>query len=215
MSEVGHVLNCSVALAYGKKIVPGNNIDNHLIIRKSLVKILANRENTQCNAVVPIPNAGIYLGKCWAELTGLYLWNSFSRHNLNTSMFLLSDQLKRERAAEYKLGKIFTKKGFSSVILIDEAITSGISMYRAIKTLREIGVRNIHARTVLPPILPQLCYENVIKYKAGNGLEKDWINRPNDYELIAWCIGANDFSTLDVEDVKTVCGTVCVTCINY
>lgn len=216
MKETNAASHCVLALAYGKQIKALNNIDGHLQFRKTLITTLAHREIGTYEAIVPIPHAAIYLGECWKAIRKEKLWLAFGSESYKKSMFSISDQREREMLAQKKVGSIRKKSSVkSSVIIIDEAVLSGTTMYHAIITLRKYGIKNVHVRTLMPPVFRR-CPYGVIDYQPGSGYNRHWINTPKDYEKITRSLGANDFCTLTPDDICRCAGGdihVCLECI--
>jgi glutamine phosphoribosylpyrophosphate amidotransferase len=207
--------NCILALSTGKKINENNNIDSSLEFRLALIKELIKCEVINAEAVVPIPHAGVYLAACWSELRKEDLWMAFGYNKYSQSMFDISDDLnKRNVLAEEKIGTIIDKKLFKNIIIIDEAIISGVTMTVAIKSLRTYGVEKIHVRTLLPPIVRK-CPFSVFKYTPGSFFDKAWITNPGDNKEISNELGADDYSCLDMEALyKLVDDTdICTACL--
>jgi len=195
---------CSISLAYGKKIKSINDLAEHSDIdyknasyqfRCDAISLLCEREETDATAIVPIPHAGVFLANCWAELRNEKLWLAFGYKSHGTSIFYTADdQISREKHCEVKVGTLIDlNKDYKKIILIDEDILSGVTMKMAIQTLRSHGVKEIHARTILPPYINKCPYSR-INYKPTLTTNTD----------IAKEIGADDFSCLSMEDLNSL-----------
>jgi len=190
-----NVTNCLQALAYGKKIIDANDIQKSPHFRLDAVSLLCKRETLSADAVVPVPHAGVFLAACWDEQRAdEVLWPALGLKKFGTSMYNVpNDENKRVCHARLKTYKKIEGYVPKKVFLIDEGILSGISMITAIETLRNNGVKEIYARTILPPFVNS-CPYSCVKY----------IPTVNNVDNIAKFLGADDYAYLSVEDLMDI-----------
>jgi len=195
---------CSVSLAYGKEINTRNALISYPQIeyksdssrfRYNAVSFLCKRKDITAAAVVPIPYSGVFLASCWTELRSEKFWPAFGYNEYDTSIFYTTDDYSSRRShCETKVGVLTDlKKIYKDVILIDEAILSGVTMETAIQSLRKNGVERIHAVTILPPFINK-CPYSVISYTPTLDLNTD----------IAKVIGADSFSCLSLSELASL-----------
>jgi len=203
-------VNCALALAYGKKISPQNNISNYPNFRFAAISMLCKRELLKADAVIPIPHAGVFLANCWAEYRTEQLWLAFGYKKYESSMFKIpneNDVAIRYSQAEEKTGKIIDSgNGIipKSVFLIDEGIISGITMKTAISALKKNGVEKIFVRTILPPFVNK-CPYSIVHYTPTLKSNQD----------VAEVLGIDGYSSLSIEDLLSIDKTTnfCSACI--
>jgi amidophosphoribosyltransferase len=193
--------NCSLALAFGKKIVDANSIADHSRVRRALVHALARKEQCTANAVVPVPRAGVFLAKCWARVRGEPVWLAFGSDQKPASMFRVSN-LREDRLqhAAGKVGSIADPRIVSSVFVVDEALLSGATLSTAISTLRHHGVKVVHARTLLPPVV-ETCAFGVTTFVPAGNLDRVWIQSADPKNAIAVALGADTYDCLSLAQV--------------
>lgn len=71
--------------------------------------------------------------------------------------FIVPTQEMRERVVNLKLNPIISEIKDKRVVIIDDSIVRGTTSKRLVKILKDAGVKEIHFRSVSPPIIAP-CY---------------------------------------------------------
>lgn len=192
---------CSISLSYGKQILPlKSTVDLmkngfsliSMRFRYEAVSLLCSREKVKLDAIVPVPHAGVFLANCWVEQRNEKLWLAFGSNKYDSS------------DACFARGEVIEKKEYNTIILIDEALISGVTIQTAIKSLKSHGVKKIYVRTLLPPYMNK-CPYSVIAHSPKLDVNSD----------VAEFLGADGFSCLSKKDILSlnICPYICVDCL--
>jgi|GEM_PF-3917248 len=205
---------CALALSYGEQISVPKELANSqqqefdLISSQYIrdtIALLCERETIEAEAIVPVPRAGVALAEQWIEHRTEKLWTAFGCRKFDSSIFYATDDpASRLEHSQMKVGELLEVKDYKNIILIDEAILSGVTMKTAIKSLRNHGVKKIHVRTILPPFVNQ-CPHVIVNYKPTLTMNDD----------IAKILGADGFSSLTKNELITLRKNqfICTECV--
>lgn len=213
MSPAEKAKNCLVAIAYGRKIVPENDISESRSVQRLMVAALIGQEQKEVRAIVPIPNAGVYLAECWSDLAESQpLWAAFGSHPVANSLFRIRSSALRRLKAASKVARVHLERFQTSVAVIDEAVLTGDSMKLAAIALRGRGVADIHGRTILPPIRRN-CRYGVLKVPSQQSFIASQTRGQCD---TAKLLGLDSFSSLSVTTARSCASrrSLCSECMD-
>lgn len=121
--------------------------------------------------VVGAPDSGIIASIGYAAASGLPYQQGFLRNRYVGRTFIQPNKKERERSLHIKLTPIKNVVSNRKIILIDDSIVRGSTMKRTVRSLKEVGAREVHVRVASPPIIHD---------------ESVTIDIPNKEELIAY-----------------------------
>lgn len=156
---VKHQLGCSFKKIYSyrpDRMVKGQSASK---VRATLGKELGRGDGVDADIVVPIPESGVHPATGYADVTDIPLYHGFIRdyetektlHEPNTE-----DRLQKLRK---KLVPVPDLLEDQRVVLVDEAILSGLTLATVVDKCRSVGVDEIHVRIPSPPMRTQCHYD--------------------------------------------------------
>jgi hypoxanthine phosphoribosyltransferase len=161
-------MGCTFDLIYSfrpYKLIEGKTAN---IFRVNLGKALAREEflnHSHLHMVVPIPESGIYSAQGYADEMGIPLYHAIIR-DYETKKTLYEPQVdKRIQQIRKKLIVIQDLIIGKKIVLVDEAILSGLTLDNVVKKLKKSGVKEIHVR-IPSPIMFNNCKYNVLAKDA-------------------------------------------------
>lgn len=161
-------MGCTFDLVYSfrpYKLIEGKSAS---IFRVNLGKALAREEtlnNSDLDMVVPVPESGIYSAQGYADKIGVPLYHAIIR-DYETKKTLYEPQVdKRIQQIRKKLIVIQDLIKGKRIVLVDEAILSGLTIDSVVKKLKKAGVKEIHIR-ISSPIMFSNCKYNVLAKDA-------------------------------------------------
>ena len=132
-------------------------------------KALAIDNPVNADIVVPVPESGIYPATGYSSESGIPLMFGLIR-DYYTKRTLYEEQYNsRINALKRKLIPVPDVVVGKKIVLIDEAIISGLTLKIVVEKLRECGAKEIHLRIPSPPMLydcPALMMPSNIKLLA-------------------------------------------------
>jgi dTDP-4-dehydrorhamnose reductase len=129
---------------------------NIALFRTEAGKLMARESKVEADIVIPIPETGIFYAIGFAEGSGLPLSFGIVKERFAKKTLFEPRYEKRAQEVQKKLTVIPQIVSGKRIVLIDEAILSGITLKTAVDKLKESGTEEIHVRIASPPIL-HLC----------------------------------------------------------
>jgi dTDP-4-dehydrorhamnose reductase/adenine/guanine phosphoribosyltransferase-like PRPP-binding protein len=149
--EVQRMQNfCAFRPIYIQDLTDSFGSDTSSAIRQRLGATLAERDDVDADAVVPIPQSGIYPASGYANSSNIPLRFALSKHNLRHRT-LYDTGIERSSIIDDAMSVIPEMIADKSVIVVDEALLSGTTVRSVVPKLRD--AREIHLRISSPPIV--------------------------------------------------------------
>jgi len=121
--------------------------------RISLGKRMAREIPADADIVVPIPETGIFPAMGFAHESKIPLYHGLIKNDDLGRLLYEPSQANRSEKIKAKIIPINSLLKNKRVILIDEAIITGITMDIVIKMLKKAKAKEIHVRTPCPPFI--------------------------------------------------------------
>ena len=144
--------------------------------RRQLGARLAARDRVQADAVVPVPDSGVFIAMGYAEASGIPFQMGLIRNHYVGRTFIQPEQRYRDASVREKFHPV---PGFfpgKSIVLVDDSIVRGTTMRQLVQMIRRAGAREIHLRIGSPPMRFPCFYgidtpirEKLIANRAGMG----------------------------------------------
>jgi len=129
--------------------------------RIELGKLLGNSDsltNKKVDYTVPVPETGIYPAMGYAEESGIPLYHAIIR-DYQTEKTLYEPKVEeRTRKLREKLIIIPDLVEGKEIVVIDEAVISGLTLKTVVEKLKKQNVEKLHIRIPSPPMLSNCCY---------------------------------------------------------
>lgn len=197
----------------GKSTWDGINANNfrydcgvQLGIQESDPNIISNPEDY---IVIGIPETGIVGGKGYANISNIPYEQYITKNNEVNRTFILREQ-DRDNISKKKYiydPKLKNKK----VIIVDDSIVRGITSKNLVKSLLEIGCKEIHIRVNSPPIT------NICNYGIDIPDKDQLIVNNVSMDELSNFLGCNSILYLNLENIKKVIpkfNSLCTGCFN-
>ncbi|SEP14126.1 dTDP-4-dehydrorhamnose reductase [Halorientalis persicus] len=217
LDTLKHQRACSFKAIYSFKpdqMVEGKSASK---IRAELGKELGRGDNIEADMVVPVPESGIYPATGYADETGIPLYHGIIR-DYETERTLYEPNIEdRTRKLRKKLVAVQDILEGKRVVLVDEAIISGLTLATVIDKCQSAGVEEIHVRIPSPPMRTQCSYgvlsDDAELVADTNGLGSD---RESIQTHLEQKFNLSSLQYLSVEDFKRIVpsdyGYTCTNC---
>lgn len=120
-------------------------------VRKNLGAELAKEAPAEADIVTPIPDSGTYAALGYAQQSGVPFDIGLTRNHYVGRTFISPSQDLRDLGVKIKLNPIREVITGKRVVVIEDSIVRGTTSRARIKTLREVGAKEIHMRVSCPP----------------------------------------------------------------
>ena len=147
----GRKSQCIFELIYFAR--PDSNVfgQNVYLFRKNQGKLLAEEFPRDVDFMMPFPDSGNYAATGYAQASGLPLEMGMIRNHYVGRTFIQPSQSMRDFGVKVKLNPVRDLLKDKRVLIIEDSIIRGTTARTRIKTLREIGAREIHMLVSCPP----------------------------------------------------------------
>lgn len=178
---------------------PDSRVFGHSVqaVRKRLGEQLWREAPAQVDAVIPVPDSGVYAAMGYARAGDLPFEMGLVRNHYIGRTFIQPTQQIRNFGLRIKLNPVKEILSGRRVALIDDSIVRGTTSRKIVQLCRDAGAREVHLRISSPPTIGPCSYG---------------IDTPKIEELIAAChdaegvrdyIGADSLSFLSIEGLLT------------
>ncbi len=120
-------------------------------IRKAHGARLAQESPVDADFVMPFPDSGTYAALGFSEAAGIPFEMGMIRNHYVGRTFIQPTQSMRDFGVRIKLNPIKSLLKGKDIIIIEDSIIRGTTVKTRVKTLRELGVRQVHMRVSGPP----------------------------------------------------------------
>ncbi|WP_153552727.1 sugar nucleotide-binding protein [Halomicrobium sp. LC1Hm] len=158
LNTIKHQRGCSFKTIYSfnpEELVEGESASK---IRARLGQELGQDDDIEADMVVPVPESGIYPAMGYADEMGIPLYHGIIR-DYETEKTLYEPNIEdRTRMLREKLVAVEDILEDERVVIIDEAVISGLTLSTVIDKCQTAGVSEIHVRIPSPPMRTQCSY---------------------------------------------------------
>lgn len=119
--------------------------------RKEMGKILARERLVEADLVMPFPDSGNYAAIGYSQESGIPLEMGVIRNHYVGRTFIQPTQSMRDFSVRVKLNPVRSFLKGKRVIVIEDSIIRGTTGRSRIRSLREVGVKEVHMLISCPP----------------------------------------------------------------
>ena len=119
--------------------------------RKQMGKILARECQVEADLVMPFPDSGNYAAIGYSQESGIPLEMGVIRNHYIGRTFIQPTQSMRDFSVRVKLNPVRSFLEGKRVVVIEDSIIRGTTGRSRIKSLREVGVKEVHMLISCPP----------------------------------------------------------------
>lgn len=124
---------------------------NVYLTRKAHGRRLAKESPAEADFVMPFPDSGTYAALGFSEASGIPFEMGMIRNHYIGRTFIQPTQSMRDFGVRVKLNPVKELLKGKDIIIIEDSIIRGTTVKTRVKSLRELGVRNVHLRVSGPP----------------------------------------------------------------
>jgi len=124
---------------------------NVYLFRKKQGQLMAEEFPVKADLVMPFPDSGNYAALGYAQASGIPLEMGVIRNHYVGRTFIQPSQSMRDFAVKVKLNPVKELLKDRRVVIIEDSIIRGTTAKTRIKTLRNIGAKEIHLLVSCPP----------------------------------------------------------------
>ena len=139
---------------------PDSNIfgQNVYIFRKKQGQLLSEEFPVTADLMMPFPDSGNYAAIGYTQASGIPMEMGVIRNHYIGRTFIQPSQSMRDFGVKVKLNPVKELLKGKRVLIIEDSIIRGTTAQTRIKTLREIGAREVHMLVSCPPHRFPCCY---------------------------------------------------------
>ncbi len=180
---------------------PDSILDNLSVYkaRYNMGAILSKEHPVDADVVCGVPDSGLEAAIGYSAASGIPLVSGFVKNRYIGRSFIYPTQAQREGAVKLKLNPLTANVTGKRVVLVDDSIVRGTTIKKIVKSLRNVGVKEVHLRISSPPF----------KYTCHYGTDIDDENKliANNMSIAQICesIGADSLGYISVQGIKQSC----------
>ena len=175
-------------------------INVHEIREKSGEKIWYQAP-VDADIVIGVPDSGVPAAIGFSKVSGIPFRPVLIKNRYIGRSFIVPTQEMRERIVNLKLNPIISEIRDKRVVIIDDSIVRGTTSKRLVKILKDAGVKEIHFRSVSPPIIAP-CFLGI-----DTPSKDDLISANMSVEELKNYLGVDSLEFLSVENLKEILGS--------
>ncbi|MHA6727772.1 amidophosphoribosyltransferase [Chryseobacterium sp. A301] len=175
-------------------------INVHEIREKSGEKIW-EQAPVEADIVIGVPDSGVPAAIGFSKVSGIPFRPVLIKNRYVGRSFIIPTQDMRERIVNLKLNPIKSEIKGKRVVIIDDSIVRGTTSKRLVKILKEAGVKEIHFRSVSPPIIAP-CYLGI-----DTPSKDDLISANMSVEELRDYLGVDSLEFLSIDNLKVILGS--------
>ena len=126
--------------------------------RKLMGKALAREKPVEADVVVPVPDSGVISAMGYSEEAKIPFQMGLIRNHYVGRTFIEPQSQIRNFGVKIKLNAVKPVIEGKRVIIIDDSIVRGTTSKKIVRTLREVGAREVHVRISSPPTTHSCFY---------------------------------------------------------
>jgi len=132
---------------------PDSNVfgENVYLFRKRQGALLAKEYPLDVDFVMPFPDSGNYAAIGYAQASGIPLEMGMIRNHYIGRTFIQPSQSMRDFGVKVKLNPVKELLKDKRVLIMEDSIIRGTTAKTRVKTLREIGAKEVHMVVSCPP----------------------------------------------------------------
>jgi len=179
-------------------------------VRKRLGEQLWNESPADVDAVIPVPDSGVYAAMGYARASTLPFEMGLVRNHYIGRTFIQPTQQIRNFGLRIKLNPVKEILAGRRVALIDDSIVRGTTSRKIVQLCRDAGAKEVHLRISSPPTL------GPCSYGIDTPRVEELIAAQRDVEGMRDYVGADSLNFLSIDGLlkasETRADRVCTAC---
>ena len=177
---------------------PDSNVfgENVYLFRKRQGALLAKEYPLDVDFVMPFPDSGNYAAIGYAQASGIPLEMGMIRNHYIGRTFIQPSQTMRDFAVKVKLNPVKELLRGKKVLIMEDSIIRGTTAKTRVKTLREIGAKEVHMVVSCPP------HAHPCHYGIDFSTRGELIAAQKSVEEIRDFVGLDSLGYLSIDNLK-------------
>ena len=155
----------------------------------------------EADIVIGVPDSGVPAAIGFSIASGIPFRPVLIKNRYVGRSFIIPSQEMRERIVNLKLNPILSEIKGKKVVIIDDSIVRGTTSKRLVKILKDAGVKEIHFRSVSPPIIAP-CYLGI-----DTPSKDDLISANMNKEELRDYLGVDSLEFLSMDNLISILGS--------
>lgn len=155
----------------------------------------------EADMVIGVPDSGVPAAIGFSKASGIPFRPVLIKNRYIGRSFIVPTQEMRERIVNLKLNPIISEMKGKRVVIIDDSIVRGTTSKRLVKILKDAGVKEIHFRSVSPPIIAP-CYLGI-----DTPSKDDLISANMSTEELRTYLDVDSLEFLNMENLISILGS--------
>ena len=175
-------------------------INVHEVREKSGEKIW-QQAPVEADMVIGVPDSGVPAAIGFSKASGIPFRPVLIKNRYIGRSFIVPTQEMRERIVNLKLNPIISDIKGKRIVIIDDSIVRGTTSKRLVKIMKEAGAKEIHFRSVSPPIIAP-CYLGI-----DTPTKDDLISANMSVEELRAYLDVDSLEFLSMDNLKEILGS--------
>ncbi len=175
-------------------------INVHEVREKSGEKIW-EQAPVEADMVIGVPDSGVPAAIGFSKASGIPFRPVLIKNRYIGRSFIVPTQEMRERIVNLKLNPIISEIKGKRIVIIDDSIVRGTTSKRLVKIMKEAGAKEIHFRSVSPPIIAP-CYLGI-----DTPTKDDLISANMSVEELRAYLDVDSLEFLSIDNLKEILGS--------
>lgn len=155
----------------------------------------------EADLVIGVPDSGVPAAIGFSKASGIPFRPVLIKNRYIGRSFIVPTQEMRERIVNLKLNPIISEIKDKRVVIIDDSIVRGTTSKRLVKILKNAGVKEIHFRSVSPPIIAP-CFLGI-----DTPSKDDLISANMTKDELKDYLGVDSLEFLSIDNLITILGS--------
>ncbi len=186
--------------------------ENVYLFRKRQGELLAGEFPLDVDFVMPFPDSGNYAAIGYAQASGIPLEMGMIRNHYIGRTFIQPSQSMRDFGVKVKLNPVKELLRGKRVLIMEDSIIRGTTARTRVKTLRDIGAREVHMVVSCPP------HAYPCHYGIDFSTKGELIASSKSVEEIRDFVGLDSLGYLSIDNLKKATAIphqeLCFACFN-
>lgn len=170
-------------------------------IREKCGQKIWEQAQVDADIVIGVPDSGVPAAIGFSKASGIPFRPVLIKNRYIGRSFIVPTQEMRERIVNLKLNPIVSEIKDKRVVIIDDSIVRGTTSKRLVKILKSAGVKEIHFRSVSPPIIAP-CFLGI-----DTPSKDDLIAANMSVEELRKYLGVDTLEFLSIDNLKEILGS--------
>ncbi|MBW7867505.1 MAG: amidophosphoribosyltransferase [Brumimicrobium sp.] len=176
------------------------NINVYEVREKSGEKIWTQNP-VDADIVIGVPDSGVPGAIGFSKASGIPFYPILIKNRYVGRSFIVPSQEMRERVVNLKLNPIASAIKGKRIVVIDDSIVRGTTSKRLVSILKQAGAKEIHFRSVSPPVIAP-CHLGI-----DTPTKDDLISANMSIEQLQKYLNVDSLDFLSIENLKEILGS--------